>query len=87
MENISKQHIDSISDELAGKMITLGSQELTMSQEVVPEWQGAACTLLSTLGIRHAELVMKELLNKFQPGGNPHFFVVNTLGQLAVANG
>ena len=68
-------------------MIRLASAELTMSQEVVPEWQTAASALLSTLGMRHAQLVMKELLTKFQPGGNPHFFVVNTLGQLAVSNG
>lgn len=58
-----------------------------MSSEVTPDWQGAASQLLSTLGIRYAELVMKELLVKFQPGGNPHYFVVYTLGLLATSNG
>lgn len=86
LEKISKQHIDSVTPDLAADMIRLASAELTMSQEVVPEWQTAASALLSTLGMRHAQLVMKELLTKFQPGGNPHFFVVNTLGQLAVSN-
>lgn len=87
MEKICKEHIDELSEELAGKLITLGSTELTLTQEVEPEWQGAASILLSTLGLRHAQTVMRELLNKFQPGGSPHFFVVKTLGQLATSNG
>lgn len=87
MEKICKEYIDELSVELANQLITLGSRELTMTQEVEPEWQGAASTLLSTLGLRHAQTVMKELLNKFQPGGSPHFFVVKTLGLLATSNG
>lgn len=87
MEKISKEHIDQLSEDLVSKLITLGSSELTLTQEVEPEWQGAASDLLSTLGLRHAQQVMKELLTKFQPGGSPHFFVVKTLGQLATSNG
>ena len=87
LEKICKEHIEELSDDLAERLITLGSSELTLTQEVEPEWQGAASTLLSTLGLRHAQLVMKELLNKFQPGSSPHFFVVKTLGQLATSNG
>lgn len=56
-------------------------------QDVVPEWQTAAANLLSSLGIRYAKEVMAELLTKFQPGKLPHYFVVQTLGQLAVSNG
>lgn len=87
MEKICKEHIDELSEELAVKLITLGSRELSLTQDVEPEWQGSAATLLSTLGLRHAQLVMNELLTKFQPGGSPHFFVVKTLGQLATSNG
>ena len=87
MEKICKSHIELVSEELATKLIALASVELTMTTEVIPDWQGAASQLLSTLGIRYAELVMKELLVKFQPGGNPHYFVVYTLGLLATANG
>lgn len=87
MERICKSHIESVSEELASQLVVLGSTELTMTTEVVPDWQGAASQLLSTLGIRHAQLVMKELLTKFQPGGNPHYFVVYCLGMLATANG
>lgn len=87
MEKICKAHIECVSEDQASKLITLSSAELTMSTEVTPDWQGAASRLLSTLGIRYAHLVMKELLVKFQPGGNPHYFVVFTLGLLATSNG
>jgi hypothetical protein len=87
MEKICKAHIECIPEDQASKLITLSSAELTMSSDVTPDWQGAASRLLSTLGIRYAHLVMKELLVKFQPGGNPHYFVVFTLGLLATSNG
>ncbi len=87
LEKICKGHIESISVALATKLVTLGATELTMSAEVIPEWQTVASQLLSTLGICNAQLVMKELLIKFQPGGNPHYFVVYTLGLLATSNG
>ena len=56
-------------------------------QDVVPEWQGAASALLTTLGISHAPAVLQELLKRFQPGTTPHYFVVKTTGDLAMANG
>ena len=56
-------------------------------QDVVPEWQGAAAALLTTLGISHAPAVLQELLKRFQPGTTPHYFVVKTTGDLAMANG
>ena len=87
MEKICKSHIECLSEDMASQLVVLGSAELTMTTEVVPDWQGAASQLLSTLGIRHAQLVMKELLTKFQPGGNPHYFVVYSLGMLSTANG
>lgn len=87
MEKVCKAHIECVSEDRASKLIALGSSELTMTAEVIPEWQSAASQLLSTLGIRYAQLVMKELLIKFQPGGNPHYFVVYTLGLLATSNG
>ena len=87
MEKISKSHIEDVGEEMATKLVTLASAELTMTTDVEPEWQGAASQLLSTMGIRHAQLVMKELLTKFQPGGNPHYFVVYCLGMLSTANG
>ena len=54
---------------------------------MVPEWQGAASCLLTTLGIGYAPAVLQELLKRFQPGTTPHYFVVKTTGDLAMANG
>jgi len=56
-------------------------------QEIIPEWQTAASTLLVAIGSKHCNDVMTELLEKFQPGVLPHFFVVQTLAHLAAANG
>ena len=53
----------------------------------MPEWQTAASSLLTTLGLRYADKVLAELMVKFPPGGHPHYFVVRSLGLLAVANG
>lgn len=56
-------------------------------QEVIPEWQNAASSVLVAIGVRHCNDVMSELLDKFQPGSLPHYFVVQTLASLATANG
>lgn len=57
------------------------------SQEVEPEWQTAASGILVALGTKYCDDVMGEMLQKFQPGVLPHFFVVQTIGNLAAANG
>jgi hypothetical protein len=87
MENICKEHINQVSNDLAQKLISLGSSELTQSSDVIPDWQTAASNLLSTLGMRYAKEVLQELLTKLQAGQLPHFFVVSTIGQLATTNG
>ena len=56
-------------------------------QEVVAEWQGAASGVMVALGRRFCTEVMGELTLKFQPGTMPHYYVVQTLGDLAAANG
>lgn len=56
-------------------------------QEVDPEWQTAASGILVEIGKRYCDEVMGELLQKFQPGVLPHFFVVQTMGNLASSNG
>ena len=58
-----------------------------MFQDVVPVWQSAASGLLVAIGCHHCNEVMEELLHKFQPGVLPHYMVVHTLANLAVANG
>ncbi|XP_065915103.1 maestro heat-like repeat-containing protein family member 1 [Dysidea avara] len=86
MDNITREYIKEINDELAKDMIALGSRELTLANDVIPTWQSCASELLSTLGRRFAIEVMKELLSKFRSGVMPHFFVVKTLGTLATSN-
>jgi hypothetical protein len=56
-------------------------------QEVTPEWQTAASEVLVAIGTKYCDQVMEELLKKFEPGVLPHFFVVQTMANLATANG
>uniref|UniRef100_A0A4W3GQV8 Maestro heat-like repeat-containing protein family member 1 n=1 Tax=Callorhinchus milii TaxID=7868 RepID=A0A4W3GQV8_CALMI len=86
MEAMVKGTIAQLDQSLARKIITLASEELTRSKEVVPHWQEAASNLLVALGCRFINEVMEEILQKFQPGILPHFFVVRTLANLSVAN-
>ena len=58
-----------------------------MTQEVVPEWQSAASDVLVALGAKYCFEVMEDLLQKFEPGVLPHFFVVQTMANLAASNG
>ena len=53
----------------------------------MPEWQNAASGVLVAIGGRYVNEVMEELMQKFQPGYLPHFFVVETMANLAVSNG
>jgi hypothetical protein len=56
-------------------------------QEVIPDWQMAASSVLVAISSKYCNDVMTELLEKFQPGVLPHFFVVQTLANMATVNG
>ncbi|XP_059496590.1 maestro heat-like repeat-containing protein family member 1 [Stegostoma tigrinum] len=86
MEAIVKETISQLDQPLAKMIISLASEEMTKLKAIVPDWQGAASQLLVALGCRFINEVMEEILQKFQPGVLPHFFVVQTLGNLAMAN-
>jgi hypothetical protein len=60
---------------------------MTALQEVVPEWQTAASGVLVALGKKYCNEIMEEMLQKFQPGSLPHFFVVQTIANLCSVNG
>ena len=53
----------------------------------MPEWQAAASNVLVALGNQFCNEVMGDLIQKFQPGVLPHFFVVQTMANLASENG
>ncbi|XP_076448959.1 maestro heat-like repeat-containing protein family member 1 isoform X1 [Babylonia areolata] len=86
IERIVKETLDALDARMAVDLIQLASQELTQSKEVEPDWQTAASGVLVALGNKYCDDVMGEMLQKFQPGVLPHFFVVQTIGNLASAN-
>ncbi|XP_077982268.1 maestro heat-like repeat-containing protein family member 1 [Glandiceps talaboti] len=86
MERVVRESIGKIKAPLAVDLIKLASEEMTNSKEVVPEWQTAASNLLVALGCNYCNDVMAEMDKKFQPGALPHFFVVQTMANLASAN-
>ncbi|KAL5022847.1 hypothetical protein ScPMuIL_002002 [Solemya velum] len=86
MERIIDETLDQLDPALAVDLVKQASHELTHSKEVAPEWQTAASGVLVALGKGFCDEVMDEVLQKFQPGVLPHFFVVKTLGSLAAAN-
>ncbi|XP_056020899.1 maestro heat-like repeat-containing protein family member 1 isoform X2 [Ostrea edulis] len=86
MEKIVKETLDQVDTGLATDLIKLGAMEMTMSKEVVPDWQNAASGLLVALGEQYCDEVMSEMFERFQPGTLPHYFVVRTIGNLAQAN-
>uniref|UniRef100_A0A1A8FIU1 Maestro heat-like repeat family member 1 n=2 Tax=Nothobranchius korthausae TaxID=1143690 RepID=A0A1A8FIU1_9TELE len=67
-------------------LISLASEEMTRSKEVISEWQQAASNILVAIGYKHINDIMEEILSKFQPGVLPHFFVVQTLANLSDSN-
>ncbi|XP_014675278.1 PREDICTED: maestro heat-like repeat-containing protein family member 1 [Priapulus caudatus] len=86
MERICRDCLDMINRQLAVELIEQASSEMTRSKDVLPDWQTAASGVLVAIGCKFSNEVMEELLKKFQPGVLPHFFIVQTLGNLAAAN-
>ncbi|XP_016528557.1 maestro heat-like repeat-containing protein family member 1 isoform X1 [Poecilia formosa] len=78
--------IEEISAPRIKSIISLASEEMTRSKDVVPDWQQAASNILVAVGNKHINDIMEEILSKFQPGFLPHFFVVQTLANLSDSN-
>ncbi|XP_038838966.1 maestro heat-like repeat-containing protein family member 1 [Salvelinus namaycush] len=86
IELIVKTKIDDISYPKIKSIISLASDEMTRSKDVVPDWQQAASNILVAVGNKYINDIMEEILSKFQPGILPHFFVVQTLASLSESN-
>ncbi|XP_077432978.1 maestro heat-like repeat-containing protein family member 1 isoform X1 [Vanacampus margaritifer] len=86
IELIVGSRIDAISYPKIKSIISLASDEMTRSKDVVPDWQQAASNVLVAVGNKHINDIMEEILSKFQPGVLPHFFVVQTLANLSDSN-
>ncbi|XP_060907082.1 maestro heat-like repeat-containing protein family member 1 isoform X2 [Labrus mixtus] len=78
--------IERISNSRIKSIISLASEEMTRSKDVIPDWQQAASNILVAVGNKHINDIMEEILSKFQPGLIPHFFVVQTLANLSDSN-
>ncbi|XP_072269283.1 maestro heat-like repeat-containing protein family member 1 [Pyxicephalus adspersus] len=86
MKTIVKDNLPTLNRDTAKTVILLASNEMTKSKDVVFEWQQAASDVLVAVGRSYINDVMEEILVKFQPGILPHFFVMQTLANLSVAN-
>ncbi|CAG12883.1 unnamed protein product, partial [Tetraodon nigroviridis] len=86
IELIASSKIEQISYPKIKSIISLASDEMTRSKEVIPDWQQAASNVLVAVGKKHINDIMEEILSKFQPGLLPHFFVVQTLASLSDSN-
>ena len=86
MNKVIELHLDNLSSELYMSIIQLSVNEMATTLEIVPDWQTAASAVLVTSGLRYPEEVALKLLDKMPTAGIPHFFTIQTLGQLASAN-
>ncbi|XP_042828599.1 maestro heat-like repeat-containing protein family member 1 isoform X1 [Panthera tigris] len=85
-ETVVSSHISDLDKDMARAVIFLASSEMTRVKDLVCDWQQAASNVLVAVGKQFIGLVMEEVLSKFQPGALPHYFVVQTLANLAASN-
>ncbi|XP_039110005.1 maestro heat-like repeat-containing protein family member 1 isoform X4 [Hyaena hyaena] len=86
METVVSSHLSELDKDMARAVIFLASSEMTRVKELVCDWQQAASNVLVAVGKQFIGKVMEEVLSKFQPGALPHYFVVQTLANLAASN-
>uniref|UniRef100_A0A3P9H5X0 Maestro heat-like repeat family member 1 n=1 Tax=Oryzias latipes TaxID=8090 RepID=A0A3P9H5X0_ORYLA len=86
IELIVSTRIEDVCASRIKSIISLASDEMTRSKEVLPDWQQAASDILVAVGNKYINDIMEEILSKFQPGVLPHFFVVQTLANLSDSN-
>ena len=86
MSAILDQQRDSIPEATGKEIIKFAATEMTSSRDVQSDPQGAASTILVTMGMRLPEQLMDEMLKRFGSGQVPHFFVMKTLADFAAAN-
>lgn len=86
IELVVKNKIDDISYPKIKTTISLASDEMTRSKEVVHGWQQTASNILVAIGNKYINEIMEDILGKFQPGVLPHYYVVQTLASLSDSN-
>eukprot|EP01111_Echinosteliopsis_oligospora_P007009 TRINITY_DN21543_c0_g1_i1.p1 TRINITY_DN21543_c0_g1~~TRINITY_DN21543_c0_g1_i1.p1 ORF type:complete len:318 (+),score=64.37 TRINITY_DN21543_c0_g1_i1:59-1012(+) len=83
---ILEEKREDISEDLGATIIEVAIAEMTREKEVVPDWQQAASSVFVTLGVKFPNQIMKELLQRFEPGSIPHYFIMKTLGDFVAHN-
>ncbi|KAL6063739.1 HEAT repeat domain containing protein [Balamuthia mandrillaris] len=85
IEKVLEVRRDQIEEDLAAPLFKVAMGDMTRSKDVSPDWQGQASTVLVSVGMRWPDTLMKELMERFSPGSIPHYFILKTLGDFAVA--
>jgi len=78
--------LEAVDNDLSSRLITISLADMTKDKAVIPDWQGQASSVLVALGRRYPKQIVDRLLQLFGPGEVPHYFVVKTLADLAIAN-
>lgn len=86
IHKVCQDKLDSIPQSLALQLTKQAAEEMTTSKDLVPDWQTAASGIIVALGSKYCQETMEILLSYFQPGVLPHFFVLQTLANLAGEN-
>jgi len=77
---------DTISSEVAHDIIRFAAYEMTATSEAKNDWQTPSCQILASLSQKYPDAVIDSLLEKFKPGVEPHYYVINCLSEVAQAN-
>jgi len=77
---------EEVDPELCVKLIKQALNEMTKEKDVLAEWQGKASSILIDVAMRFPDKVIQAMLELCGPGVIPHYYVVKTFGDAAVAN-
>eukprot|EP00056_Hartaetosiga_gracilis_P010973 m.164139 g.164139 ORF g.164139 m.164139 type:complete len:1643 (-) comp13422_c0_seq2:1128-6056(-) len=86
MRDVVYDAMDHLPAELANRIVRLAAAEMTFKEEIVPDWQSAASSLIVSIGSVYGEIVLEIVKEMFQAGSVPHYFVVKTMADLAMGN-
>lgn len=81
-----EEHTDEVTPELALSSVKMAMAQLTLDRDVVPDLQECACSILVSLANLVPDKIIDELMANFTPGQVPHYFIIKTLGDVAIAN-
>lgn len=78
---------ENVTAELAQHICSFLAEEMTASDEVKTDLQTPASQGITLLSGPFCDIAIDEVLAKFTPGQEPHYFVVKTFADISAANG